>query len=917
MRLRAGIGLLLAWCLTTLAVTAIATAMAAGLQVDQLRCEDAVAPAGIGTTQPRLAWIVTGNGHDRRQTAYQIHVAASLPQLLRGQPDRWDSGRVASNSTAHVRYAGRPLASRDVCFWRVRVWDEAGQASAWSPVARWELGLLTPTDWQAAWIGSGPPIEPRPPAGFFTSTNQLTNLNVTATFDARSTLLRHEFVIDRPLRRATAYVTGLGYYELFCNGGRVGDRVLTPAVSNYRVRVDYDVLDLTARLRRGTNALGLHLGNGWFNPLPKWWDVYRMPWFGAKRARLQLHLDYQDGSTAVVGTDESWSTAPGPVSSSCVYDGETYDATLESPGWNRPGFAERGWSKAHRVESPGGDLLAPTMPPIRVTESLPARTVREARPGAFVFDVGQNASGWARLKVRGPRGTRITLRYAEDVAADGSLDVTSNEKALATDVYILRGQGWETYEPHFTFHGFRYVEVTGLPEPPRLNQLEGRVVHTDVTPTGRFTCANPFIERLHRATQWSQRSNLMGYPMDCPQRDERLGWFGDAMVTADEALLNFDTVAFFRHWLDGIRRNQNPGNGDISIISPRPYVPDEPDPTWSSAYPVVVWQAYLTSGDRHLLVEHFEAMRRYVDYLGTQAKEDVLPKYWIGDWGSTEAGWKEGDPPSVGTGFYYLDAALVARAAAVLGRSDEARRYAALAQRIGTAYNAKFFDVTRGCYDAGGQFSQAFPLVLGLVPEDRRASVLRRMLDDLKAHDGHFTVGVLGAKYLIDALTQTGREAVAYDLVNVRGQPGWVHLIEGQTTLCEFWDRHGSHNHVMLGSIDAWFYRVLAGIQLDEARPGYEHIRIHPWLPPGLPAASASIETVRGRVESAWRRSASGYELRVLIPANATATVQLPAQTHDRIRVQPVRPIQTRTSDEARFDLGSGRYSFRVSRDVP
>lgn len=909
MRLRAGIGFLLAWCL--------ATAAAAGLRVERLRCEDATSPRTIGTSQPRLGWMVTGDGHDRRQTAYQIQVASSPRQLERGQPDLWDSGRVSSGQTAYVPYAGRTLGSHQVCCWRVRVWDEAGRVSAWSPAGRWETGLLAPTPWQAAWIGRGPPTEPRPPAGFFTSTNQLTNFTAKVAYDAGSTLLRREFTIDRPLRRATAYVTGLGYYELFCNGRRVGDQVLAPAVSNYRAWIDYDAHDLTRQLRPGPNALGLHLGNGWFNPLPKWWDVYRMPWFGAPRARLQLHLEYQDGTTALIGTDETWKSAPGPVRSSCVYDGETYDATLESPGWDRPGFDDRDWTAAHRVDPPGGELVVPTMPPIRVTQSLPARSCREVRPGVFVFDVGQNASGWARLKVRGPRGTKVTLRYAEDVAADGSLDVTSNEKALATDVYVLRGRGWETYEPRFTFHGFRYVEVTGLPEPPRLDQLEGRVVHTDVESTGQFTCANPLIERLHRATRWSQRSNLMGYPMDCPQRDERLGWFGDAMVTADEALLNFDTLGFFRHWLDGIRRNQNPTNGDISIISPRPYVPDEPDPTWSSAYPVVVWQCYLVSGDRQFLATHFEAMRRYVDYLGTQAREDVLPKYWIGDWGSTEAGWKEGDPASVGTGFYHLDATIVARAAAVLGRADEARRYAALAARIGAAFHARFFDATRGQYDAGGQFSQAFPLVLGLVPESRHADVLRRILDDLKAHHGHFTVGVLGAKYLIDALTQAGRADVAYDLVNVPGQPGWAHLIEGQTTLCEFWDRHGSHNHVMLGSIDAWFYRTLAGIQLDENRPGYEHVLIRPWLPPSLPAVQAAIETVRGRVASAWQQSASGYELRVEIPVNTTATVRLPTQANDLIQVRPKRPEQSRTADAAVFALGSGRYSFRVARPAP
>jgi alpha-L-rhamnosidase len=549
----------------------------------------------------------------------------------------------------------------------VRVWDAVGDASDWSQAASWEMALLRPEDWKAQWIGSGFAHEPRPPEGFFKSTKEHTNLTQKAKVDGRSVLLRKSFVADKPIRQVRAFVTGLGYYEFSCNGKRVGDRVLAPAKSNYRKWVLYDTYDLTPQLRKGTNVLGLVLGNGWFNPYQKWWEPYRMQWFGSKRALLQLHVEYADGTSEVVVSDDSWKTAPGPVMSSCVFDGEMYDATQELPGWNEPGFNESSWRKANVVEPPGGVLVSHLMPPIKVVEHLKPKAVTNPKPGVYVFDLGQNFAGWVRLTSEGSRGKRITLRYAEDLKPDGMIDVTSNERAVATDVYVMSGKGRETYEPRFTFHGFRYVEVTGFPGTPTFDNLLGCVVHTSCDTTGEFTCDNELINRIHRATRWSQRSNLMGYPMDCPQRDERLGWFGDAMVSMEEAMFNFDMSLFYRHWLNGVRFNQNESNGDISIVSPRPYITDEPDPTWSSAYLVMLWQYYIHYGDRSFLDRHFESMKRYVDFLGTQATNHILPKYWIGDWGTIVEGWKEGEPVSVATALYYYDTLIIANAAGVLG----------------------------------------------------------------------------------------------------------------------------------------------------------------------------------------------------------------------------------------------------------
>jgi len=883
------------------------------LGVSELRCEYMQDPVGVDAPRPQLGWRLESSSGGVRQSAYQILVASTPELLARDQGDLWDSGRVEASDSVHVLYGGSALSSRLRCYWKACVWDESGRRSDWSQPALWEMGLLRPEDWQGRWIGSGLPKEPRPAAGFFTSTNQLTELKQQVKVNGRSTLLRKKFVLRLPVRQARLYVTGLGYYEASCNGRRVGDRVLAPAKTNYRQWVLYDTYDLTACLVPGTNAVGIMLGNGWFNPYTKWWEPYRMQWFGSKRALAQLHVEYADGSTEVIASDGSWQTAPGPVLYSCVFDGEVYDAMQELPKWDRAEASDANWIPANVVEPPGGRLMAHLMPPIKVIEHISPLAVKQPKPGVQVFDFGQNFAGWSRLSVSGPRGTRIRLRYAEDVHEDGSLDVTSNEHADATDTYVLKGGGVEMYEPRFTFHGFRYVELTGFPGKPGLTNLLGCVVHTACANTGSFACSNELLNRIHRATVWSQRSNLMGYPMDCPQRDERLGWFGDAMVSMEEAQFNFDMPAFYNHWLNGVRLNQNGPNGDISIVSPRPYIPDEPDPTWSSAYLVMAWQYYVHYGDRAFLSQQFDAMTRYVDYLGTQATNHILPKYWIGDWGTIVEGWKEGEPVSVVTAFYYYDARIVAKAARALGRPAEEKKYAALAQQIRTAFNRKFFDPQKKQYEQGTQFGNAFPLFLGLADPADEPAVLKNILQDLERKKWHFNVGVLGSKYLIEALTEHGQPSAAYTLATQTGYPSWAHLLEGgRTTLSEFWDLHGSHNHVMLGSIDGWFYRTLAGIQLDEEHPGFEHFFIKPYIPKSLSFVNASIQAVRGPVTVNWTNTNGLFELSVSVPANSTATICVPAASGKDVQSNPALKQKRFEHGSAAYDVGSGTYHFQA-----
>lgn len=652
-----------------------------------------------------------------------------------------------------------------------------------------------------------------------------------------------------------------------------------------------------------------------------------MQWFGAKRALLQLHVVYEDGSEETFVTDERWKTAPGPVLASCIYDGETYDAREEIAGWDEPSFDDSAWAKANVVEAPGGRLIAEPMPSIRVAESRYAATRKQTAPGVHVYDMGQNFAGWVAVDVRGERGARLRLRFAEDVLADGSLDVTSNEGAHATATYVLKGRRRESYEPRFTYMGFRYVEATVETGTADVTSVMGRVVHTENRPAGEFRCGNDLVEKIHRAAVWSLRSNMMGFPTDCPQRDERLGWLGDVQVTADMTMLNYDAARYLAHWLSTIRENQDPRTGDIPIISPRPYIRDD-GVEWSSTFILLAWGHYVTYGDARVLAENYDAMKRYLAFLERISKDRIAPMGWIGDWGSQVKGWKEGEPASVPTAFHFADATLVSKIATFLGRADDARAFAALAEEIRKAYNAKFFRPATRTYEDGSQMANGFPLFLGLVPGEHRAAVLESVVKDIAANGTHLTCGVLGTRYVIEALTANGRADVAWAIVTQTTPPCWADMVARYTTLCEFWTLKQSKNHVMMGGIDAWFYRALAGIRLDEAHPAYRAFTIKPYLAPGLQRASARIDTVRGAISSSWERRGGHVVLDVEVPFNTTATVHVPASMSDTVtetgaspttlRVTPPVPPTARflrwEGGHAIFRIPSGRYTFETSR---
>ncbi|MBU7004210.1 MAG: family 78 glycoside hydrolase catalytic domain [Theionarchaea archaeon] len=778
------------------------------------------------------------------------------------------------------------------------------------------MALLKPEDWQAKWIGRGPGSEPRGRHGFFNAQPEESGEGEGVEVDERSTLIRKEITLDKSVRRARIYVCGLGMYELSINGRRIGEKVLNPPKTHYRRQVLYDTYDTTNHLAIGRNAIGVHLGNGWFNPLKKYW-TWRMQWFGSKRMILQMHIEYENGSVQVITSDESWRSAPGPVITSCIYDGESYDANEELPGWDEPNYDDSAWEPVNVVEAPGGEMISQMMEPIKLIDVIKPVGLSNPEDGVYVYDMGQNFSGWARLRVEGQGGTRVELRYAENVHEDGTLDPESMNLARARGSYIMRGGGEEVYEPRFTYYGFRYVEVKGYPGEPRLKDLEGCVVHSACEQTGYFECSNELINAIHKCTIWSQRSNLMGFPTDCPQRDERLGWLGDAHVTAEEAMLNFHMPLFYRNWLGGIQANRD-GSGDVPYISPRPHM-EVGKPDWSSGYLLIVWYYYLHYGDRQILQEHFDEMRGYVDYLGTTAEDYILPKSRYGDWLSVADGWVRGDPESTTTAFYYFNTKVLIQAARVLGREGIARKYTELLERIRESYNRHFFDSKSGIYDNGSQFSNAFPLLLGIVQDEHRQAVLQNLIHDIvDKQNGHLTTGILGTKYMIEALSEAGRDDIAYLIVNSQGYPGWADMIEGRTTLSERWNKTGSNNHVMFGSIDTWFYRALAGIDIDPEQPGYSNVIIKPTVLPGLSWAGASIETILGRVSTDWGYRDGEYRLSITIPANATATIYVLARGAEGVTESgepasssPGVRFISREGGYVIYEIGSGTYEFK------
>jgi alpha-L-rhamnosidase len=861
-----------------------------------LGCEYLKNPLGIDVRQPRFAWVLAHTGRGQKQSAYQVLVASSPELLNQDRGDQWDSGKTASDDSTQVVYSGKPLASGKTYYWKVRYWDSAGNASPYSAVAQFEMGLLTREEWKGHWIGG-------------------------------DNLLRKEFALEGKVVRARAYVTALGYYELRVNGEKVGSNVLDPAFTTYPVRVLYSSYDVTPQLRAGKNAVGAMLGGGWATLRGNFPTPYKEP-----ALLLQVNIELADGKTVSVASENSWKVAKGPIVSDSVYDGEIYDARRELPGWDLPGFDDSAWSAAQTVEGSKGTLSAQMMPPIRVIDSIVPVTLANPRPGVFVYDLGQNLSGWAELRVRGPRGAEVRLRFSELLYDDGMINRENLREAKSRDIYTLRGEGDETYQPRFTYHGFRYVEVTGYPGTPSLDSVRGHVVHTAVEPTGNFAASKALLNQIHKVIRWSDLTNLHSVPTDCDQRDERMGWMGDAQTSAEAMMLNFDMAAFFTNFLRDMRDVENP-NGTLTDTVPHRYGSRPADPAWGTAYPLICWYMYEQYGDRRILEENYEGLKKYVEFLGSRAPDHVLRYSYYGDWVATEKTPGE----LVSDFYYYYDTLLLSRIATVLGNSTDAASYTQLAAQIKDAFNQEFFNAKMGNYANGTQTANTLPLWLDMAPRDRRGSVEGNLTYDiLYGHNTHVTTGFIGVRYLMPLLTELNRSDLAYDLAVQTTYPSWGYMVaNGATTLWELWQNKAgpsmnSHDHHMMGSVDAWFYEALAGIKVEAENAGYRHFRIEPQVVGDLAWVNATVGTVRGNVTSSWTHTPGVVTLEVDVPVNSTASVSIPkdlemteitVRERDRVVweknhfVEGTPGITGAKYENGRvtFEVGSGHYAFRLT----
>jgi alpha-L-rhamnosidase len=682
-------------------------------------------------------------------------------------------------------------------------------------------------------------------------------------------LLRREFSAGGSIKSAVVSVCGLGFYELRLNGARVGDRVMDPAFTHYGKRALYATHDVTALLREGANALGLILGNGWYSP-PNydWFDFDIAPWRGPPKARLQLRIEYADGQVEWVLSDGGWKAARSPVVCDGIRNGELYDARLEQPGWDAPGFDDSVWKPAKAVAAPEGRLVEMKMPPERVVEVLEAADIRETDQHTFVYTFPKNVSGWPRLRVSGPRGTRVTMRCYEvdDNRHDGHL---TREGPFQTDTYILKGEGVETYEPRFAYHGFQFVELTGYPGEPDRESLKAAVVHTDFDSAGSFACSLPVFNSLQAMTRNSYLGNYHGFPTDCPTR-EKGGWTADAYLAAETGLLNFDSLSAYSKWLDDILDCQH-ADGRVPDIVPTASWGYNGFFDWDCVIIYLPWYVYVYTGDREPMERTYEGMKRCYEHYFAKAKNGILDD-GRGDWCPETTV----TPKAVTTTAMLADCArLLARMADLLGRAEDAAFYKERAATVAAAFVREFVK-DDGTVANGSQTAQSCALYFNLVPQDRRAAVLSKLVDAVKAAKDHLDVGIFGAKYLFSVLSENGHHDLACEIVSNKSYPGYGWWADqGFTTLPESWSCDNSLNHIMFGDISAWFYRHLAGIQPLEESPGFRKflIRPRPWQ--GLDHAGAEHQSPRGRIASSWKRAGEKIEYRIEVPEGTEARVVL------------------------------------------
>ncbi len=852
-----------------------AASLFAQLTVTDLRSEYKHDPLGIDQPRPRLSWKLESGVMNTMQESYEIRVASNERDLERGRRLLWETGRIGGYVSTQIPYEGPPLPSFQPVFWQVRVWDNHGNRSDWSEPASWETAFMGDASWKGRWIS--PSWEEDP------------NLSQPSPY------LRNDFRLKGPVENARLYISSHGLYRAEINGKRVGDQEFTPGWTSYDTRLQYQTYDVTGILEQGNNALGIILGDGWFRGNLGWIDN-RNIWGRELAAIAELHVTYGDGSKEIIGTDESWKAATGPILESDIYNGEVYDARKEMPGWSRPGFDDDGWQAVKVAEISTGKLIAPEGPPVRIVNELEPLWIKKTDEG-WMVDMGQNMVGWIRIRVSGNKGDRIILRHAEILDKEGNMYYDNLRTAKATNTFYLKGGAEEILEPHFTFQGFRYVMVKEYPGELTPDKIRGMVIHSDMETAGSFTCSDSLINQLQHNIVWGLKGNFLDVPTDCPQRDERLGWTGDAQVFAPTACFNMNAATFYTKWLKDLAADQKEDGGIPHVI---PDMLGGAGATgWADAGVVIPWEVYLNYGDVRILEQQYESMKQWIGFMKEHAGDDYIWQerdHHFGDWLSFNS--ERSDymgayttKDLLATAYYSYSSSIVSRVASILGREEEAEQYRDLSERVKKAFNQEFV-TPNGRLVSHTQTAYTLALAFDLLDEETARMAASHLAGDVEQF-GHITTGFLGTPLISLTLTETGRNDLAYMLLNRKEYPSWLYPVTmGATTIWERWDGQkpdstfqnpgmNSFNHYAYGAIGKWLYRVVAGIGIDPARPGYRHILIHPHPGGGLTFARATHESMYGTIVSGWELNGNLLEMEVEIPANTSASLFIPGEPED------------------------------------
>ena len=885
-----------------------------------LKCEMLSNPVGIDVIKPRFSWQFNSSEKRLKQTAYQILVASSEEKLKRGDGDLWNSGKVASDVSILLSYAGNVLQSRQRCFWKIKAWTTKGETE-WSDVSRFTIGLLNASDWKAGWIG----LER---AFAWDSVSKFARLSAR--------YFRKEITAAKKVKSATVYVAGLGLYELFINGQKISDGVLMPAPTDYSKTVLYNTFDVTAQFKTGKSVIGMVLGNGRFFTMRQNYKPQKWHTFGFPKMLLQLEVEYEDGTKQTIVSDNSWkATADGPVRTANEYDGEEYDATKELSGWNKTGYNDATWLKAETVKAPGGILKAMMNPPMRVMEALKPAAIKPLASGAYILDMGQNMAGWLQLKAAGKRGDKITLRFAESLQPNGELYVANLRDAKVTDIYTLRGEGIEVWHPSFVYHGFRYVEITGYRSKPDIADFEGQVVYDDVATTGSLETSNITINAIHKNAYWGIRSNYKGMPVDCPQRNERQPWLGDRTMGAYGESFLFDNGSLYAKWLNDIADAQTP-EGSIPDVAPSFWYYYKDNMTWPGAFVTIADMLYRQYGDKSSIARHYPAMKKWMAYMKGKymTKDFIVTKDSYGDWCvppesleliHAKDSMRNTDPKLIATAYYYYFLGLMQRFAALTGNGADIKAYTAEAQNVKASFTTKFYHASTAQYSNNTVTANLLALAFRLVPASDSEKVFQNVVDKILVQNGgHISTGVIGTQWLMRWLTLYGRADIAYKLASNTTYPSWGYMVQnGATTIWELWNGNtanpemNSQNHVMLlGDLLIWLYEDLGGIKSDAVETGFKKIIIKPSFVKDLDYVKASHDSPYGKIESHWKREGSSLTWSISVPANTSAEVYMPAGfDKEKMSVEGATLLRMEKGC-AVYNVGSGRYTFKVQQPV-